>query len=104
MSAPVVSINECDLKIDWVAPNSNGAPIERYNIMMQVPNTNQFVSLTMCGQNGANSGTTCRVSMNLLVSDYFYQAYDEIVLIAQAENEIGLGPLSDSSIVGLQII
>ena len=52
----------------------------------------------MCGQNGANSGTTCRVSMNALVTDYGYQALDEIILIAQAENEVGFSPLSDNSI------
>jgi hypothetical protein len=39
--------------------------------------------------------------MNVLVSDYGYQARDEIILIAQAENEIGFGPLSFTSISGV---
>jgi hypothetical protein len=36
--------------------------------------------------------------MNALITDYGYQAFDDIILIAQAENEVGFGPLSDNSV------
>jgi hypothetical protein len=34
MSSPVATVTGCALQIDWIAPNTNGAPILRYNIMM----------------------------------------------------------------------
>ena len=89
MQSVVLSTEGCDVRVDWTAPDSRGAPIQKYNIEAQ-SSKGAFFPVPACGQKADSQ--SCLIPMATLQAKPFgLQRGEDIVVRASAYNRKGWG-------------
>jgi hypothetical protein len=103
----VTTIENIYVKISWVAPSSNSAEIDGYEVQIADSNGNFVVEATYCdgfASEAVLTDTYCLVPMSVLRGvDYGLELADIVRVVVRAHNVYGYGDLSSVNSAGVAI-
>ena len=103
MSVPTVQIENIYAKISWTAPDSRGAAVTAYRVLITTHSGMQFLESDNCESSDPLLLTNlyCYVPMEELTSEKYALEYNELIIArVQAQNPRGWGEISDPNTDG----
>ena len=103
MTAPTVTVSGINVRISWVAPNSNGADIFEYEVLIKESDGDFSENTAYCDGSDAAIVTRryCDIPMSILRLSPYSLAYNAVVYAkVSARNTIGWNTASILNTVG----